>query len=327
MHTVYVRLPPSLGFAAVRPFGTLRFFSEDTLIGATAKTLQRLMSLTLSGDLPPGARICDIGATQLFGPAIDEGVRSFLSFYAARSPIGKPPADTSNATIDAGATGGFLGDLLLRAGFEYQALDIFHGTNTILFDLNVHAPGPKLAGSLDLVMNFGTTEHVFNQLRAFQTIHELTRVGGIAYHDLPLAGYFDHALFRYDPLFFRTLIQANRYEPLLQEVSTGAERPVPEELRRQGYLPQSYTDIGIEIVLRRTSAAPFQIPLETSTSLKVDSAFAQACDGEFVCLPNGTSIHYGSVSNAAALPTRLAAGTLRRITRSLRRGAAALVSR
>jgi SAM-dependent methyltransferase len=274
-------------------------------MGSTVKTLVSLMSLTNSGALPPGSNICDIGATQLFGDGATEGARSFLSFYATRTAKATPPDRVPGGRLREISTGGFLGDLMILAGFNYTALDIFHGTNTVLFDLNVHAPGPKLAGHFDLVTNFGTTEHVFNQLRAFQTIHDLTKKGGIIYHDLPLAGYIDHALFRYDPLFFRTMLPANDYELLLQKISMGADREVPQSLRDMGYNREQFIDVGIEVVVRRTSSDPFNVPLETTTSLAVDPELERVIESEFVTVPKGTSVAYGfgidAVSNRALL--------------------------
>ena len=41
---------------------------HDWQVGASTKTLERLMQITETGHLPAGAQICDIGATQLFGP-------------------------------------------------------------------------------------------------------------------------------------------------------------------------------------------------------------------------------------------------------------------
>lgn len=269
-------------------------------MGSTVKTLQRLMTLTHDGYLAPGANICDIGATQLFGDGTQEGVRSFLNFYAARYDGAMPSDKVADATIDLIAKGGFLGDLLVLAGFRYTALDIFHATNTILFDLNLHAPGPALKNRFDLVMNFGTTEHVINQLRAFQTIHDLTRVGGIMYHDLPMAGYLNHALFRYDPLFFRSVMLANSYAVLLETVSLGAPKPVPEDLRRIGFNLPEINDVGLEIVLRRGSDAEFQVPLEVSTALSVDTKFGEVQESEYVTFPPGTAVHYGIVSGTTA---------------------------
>ncbi len=289
-------------------------------MGSTAKTLQRVMTLTATGALAPESAVCDLGATQLFGEAAEEGARSFLAFYAERTSKAKRPQDLPDGQLRKIAHGGFLGDLLILAGFRYTALDIFHATNTILFDLNVHAPGPRLAAQFDLVTNFGTTEHVINQLRAFQTIHDLTRPGGLIYHDLPLAGFFDHALFRYDPLFFRTVIGANDYEVLVKEITMGARRPVPTDVVAMGYGDNWMVDVGIEVVVRRTSPEPFKVPLETSTSLSVDPAFNQVGASDAVVLPKGTTVFYGGTLSLDQVGFRnLTRAWLRRFTGIMRR--------
>jgi SAM-dependent methyltransferase len=262
------------------------------------------MQLTHDGHLPPGSAICDIGATQLFGAAADEAVRSCLAFYAARHDAAMPPERVSDARIREIANGGFIGDLLLLAGFRYTAIDIFHATNTILFDLNVHEPGPDLAGAFDLVMNLGTTEHVFNQLRAFQTIHALTKPGGAIYHDLPMSGFMNHALFRYDPLFFRTLVAANPYDILVEEITPGAEHKTPPELLSKGYPAPTYMDMGIELILRRRDASPFRIPLETTTSLSVDPTFEKVQPSTQVRMPEGTQVIYGAINSFESMSLR-----------------------
>jgi hypothetical protein len=262
-------------------------------MGSTPKTLERLKYLTSIGALPIGGAICDIGATQLFGDADQAASRAFLNYYANLNPAAKRPEDVSTETLRSITESGFLGDLLLLAGFEYKALDIFHATNTILFDLNIHAPGPDLAGKFDLVMNLGTTEHVFNQLRAFQTIHSLTRIGGICYHDLPMGGYLNHALYRYDPLFFNTVLPVNKYEKMFEEVTLGDKVAVPDEMKKIGYSDATYTDVGIEIVYRRTSSDAFRVPLEAQTSLSIDPDFGNIVAGGLIELPATTNVHYG----------------------------------
>jgi hypothetical protein len=263
-------------------------------MGSSPKTLDRLKALTTSGDLPPGASICDIGATQLFGDEKQDAIRSFLSFYAERSDKAKRPENVPQEQLAAIAANGFLGDLLILAGFEYKALDIFHATNTILFDLNIHEPGPELFQRFDLVMNFGTTEHVFNQLRAFQTIHTLTKVNGVCYHDLPMAGYFNHALYRYDPLFFTTVVPVNAYENILEVITAGISSPVPTRLRQMGYPDSESRNVGIEWIYRRTNGNEFRVPLETSTALSVDSGFETVPDSPYVRTPANASVHYGT---------------------------------
>jgi hypothetical protein len=253
------------------------------------------MRMTALGHLQPGSNVVDIGATQLFGDRDQSALRAFLEFYADRHPRAKRPKDIEPKKLEAIAHDGFLGDLLILAGFEYVALDIFHATNTILFDLNIHEPGPDLLDKFDLVMNFGTTEHVFNQLRAFQSIHALIKVGGLCYHDLPMAGYPNHALYRYDPLFFSTLIPANGYEKIMLEITVGAERPVPEDLRAIGYRKETVADVGIEAIVKRTSPEPLHLPMETSTSLSVDPDLDKLAQSDSVRMPIGISVHYGGI--------------------------------
>ena len=273
-------------------------------MGSTIKTMMRIMTLTNTGDLRPESAICDLGATQIFGDGAEEGVRSFLDFYSKRTPKAKAPGAVPDETVKKIAKGGFLGELLELAGFEYLALDIFTAPRTILFDLNAHAPGPKLLRHFDLVMNLGTTEHVFNQFRAFQTIHDLTKPGGVIYHDLPMAGYFDHAFFRYDPLFFRTVLPANNYEVLVQEISMGGMRSVAHDVQKMGYTSPTVQDMGIEVVMRRNGNDVFKVPLESSTSLGVDSAFGSVTANEYIDIPAGTVVTYGGSFELNSVPLR-----------------------
>jgi hypothetical protein len=287
-------------------------------MGSSPKTLERLKHLTATGVLNPGASICDIGATQLFGDDDQQALRAFLSFYAGKSASARGPDDVPPETLRAIASLGFLGDLLILAGFKYTALDIFHATNTILFDLNIHEPGPRLIEQFDLVMNFGTTEHVFNQLRAFQTIHSLMKVGGVCYHDLPMAGYINHALYRYDPLFFSTVLPANDYETLFRTITLGAKEQVPEQLKQLGYVEETYTNVGIEIIYKRTSRAPFRVPLETTGSLSVDPGFEEIADSDLVRLPVNSSVHYGLQSASFGQLTKYWFSRLKqRVSRSI----------
>ena len=263
-------------------------------MGSSIKTLIRIMGLTDQGALRPGSRICDIGATQLFGPQAIEGVCAFLDFYAYRRAGTRKADQVDLSTLEKISNGGFLGELLVLAGFEYLSLDIFEGYQTVLFDLNVHAPGPRLAGSFDMVMNLGTTEHVFHQHRAFQTLHELLKPGGVLYCDLPMGGYLQHGFFHYYPLFFEALAKANNYEILFEAISVGSSHLVPEAMKKKGFTLDSLQDLGFEAVFRKTSAQAFQIHLETSTSLAHDPRLAKAQKEGLVEIPATTLVHYGS---------------------------------
>ena len=269
-------------------------------MGASIKTLIRLIALTEKGVLRPGSRICDIGATQLFGDQALPAAQAFLDFYSSRHPKAHGSGQVDRAVLEKISKGGFLGELLVLAGFDYLSLDIFEGYQTVLFDLNVHAPGPRLAGSFDLVMNLGTTEHVFHQHRAFQTLHELLKPVGVLYCDLPMGGYLRHGFFHYDPLFFETLAKANNYEVVFEAISVGSSHPIPENMKKKGFTRDSLDDLGFEAVFRKTSAQAFQIHLETSTSLSLDPRLAKAQKDGLVEIPETTSVHYGSTLDQRA---------------------------
>ena len=97
---------------------------------------------------------------------------------------------------------------------EYNSFDVCAGLKTEFFDLNFDSIPEKYSEYYDLVLNFGTTEHIINQWNCFETIHDATKVGGAMYHRLPATGYLDHGYFTYTPLFFADLVRANDYELL-----------------------------------------------------------------------------------------------------------------
>src|SRR6185436_17673571 len=70
-------------------------------------------------------------------------------------------------------------------GADCMTLDVVGETTR--FDLNTDKVPPEW-GQFDLVTNAGDTEHVFNQVNCFTAIHDLTRVGGVMCHQLPVAG-------------------------------------------------------------------------------------------------------------------------------------------
>ena len=66
-----------------------------------------------------------------------------------------------------------------------------------------------------------------------------------------------------------------------------------------------FVDVGIEVVVRRTSDDPFRIPMETTTSLTIDPEFERVVESDDVAIPKASSVAYGfsidAVSNRALL--------------------------
>lgn len=105
-------------------------------------------------------------------------------------------------------------------GMRHISLDLVG--DSYRFDLNTQSV-PFWWRKFDLVTNCGNSEHVMDQFNCFKVIHDLTKVGGIMYHQLPVAGFATHGFWRYNPLFFRALMNANGYE-LLANVLLTADR-------------------------------------------------------------------------------------------------------
>ena len=91
---------------------------------------------------------------------------------------------------------------------EYMALDLDGTEHSIKFDLNNDYKDIK---KYSVVTNLGTSEHIFNQLAVFKTIHNLVSGGGLIIHQLPGQGYYDHGFYNYQPTFFFDLAKANNY--------------------------------------------------------------------------------------------------------------------
>jgi methyltransferase family protein len=83
------------------------------------------------------------------------------------------------------------------------------------FDLENDAPlEPE---TFDLVLNFGTTEHVLNQFNAFRILHELAKPGGLIYSYFIRAGHMEHGLLHYSDRFVDLWMRFNEYEQVWRQ--------------------------------------------------------------------------------------------------------------
>lgn len=217
-------------------------------------------------------------------------MRQFLSHYDATERGGTDEfierlAAGSKFGPDGVANESFIGELLERAGLHYLSFDVASGYNTQIFDLNRNALDERQRGAFDTVINFGTTEHVLNQLNAFRVIHDATRPGGHMVHSLPCVGYVDHGFYAYTPRMFFDLAGHNDYDLICFEYqgpSKGKELfPIIRDYRQ--FFPRLSTtidaarntdiasfvaaDIGAFVVFRKKKDAKFNIPMELSTSV------------------------------------------------------------
>jgi hypothetical protein len=62
-------------------------------------------------------------------------------------------------------------------------------------------------GRYDTILDYGTSEHVFNPLQALVNAYNLLRDGGVYVFDLPVTGWISHAVFQFTPSYFVSLGQ------------------------------------------------------------------------------------------------------------------------
>jgi hypothetical protein len=101
------------------------------------------------------------------------------------------------------------------------------------------------------------------------------------------------------------VLPVNKYEKLFEEVSLGDKKPVPAEMKKIGYSDSTYTNVGIEMVYKRTSPDPFRVPLEAQTSVSIDPNFGNVAHGGSVELPVTTNVHYGASLSFDSIGFRL----------------------
>ena len=145
----------------------------------------------------------------------------------------------------------------------YRCVDLFPAEDLIVADLNSYSVPDEWREQFDLTTNFGTTEHVLDQVNAFRVVHDFARVGALMHHSVPCLGYFNHGLFSYNPAFFLFLAEANGYEiEALGISSPHLEHTLPESEA----LPSASAWRGriissgiINVALRKTRSSPFHL--------------------------------------------------------------------
>jgi hypothetical protein len=242
----------------------------------------------------PGAGLLDLGSSNLY-EADAAAIAAFVRRHA--SDVG-PDLDAFAERVAPGSrydpvTGGvnesFLGEVLERAGFCCEAIDIARGYRTRILDLNHAALPQDMVSAFDAVINFGTIEHILNQTKSFCVIHEAAKPGAMIWHQLPAVGYLDHGYFVYTGRFFFDLAGYNRYE-VVDMWFDGPGRPedvfaavrsyrsmFPALERRLSHIDTIARDkmlaatpiptMSINVVFRKLHDVPFTAPIERTTSV------------------------------------------------------------
>lgn len=98
-------------------------------------------------------------------------------------------------------------------GFRaYQSLDLYGSEGaTIIHDLT-QPVAARLRSAFDLVIDGGTIEHIFDIAAALRNIVILLRVGGVAMHVSPVAGWENHGFYSINPKVLGRFYRANGFD-------------------------------------------------------------------------------------------------------------------
>lgn len=99
---------------------------------------------------------------------------------------------------------------------RYVSID-GNGRGTIAHDLNLGIPPALAAERFNLVTDFGTGEHIFDQSCVWRTLHGLVHVGGYIAFDRPSQGYSEHCYYNSHECLFNDIAEANEYNVMFFE--------------------------------------------------------------------------------------------------------------
>jgi hypothetical protein len=249
-------------------------------MGLNLSTLINLQAVGLLG--PKKNRLLDIGPQNVFF-VTEEKIRAFVSHQGQSVSDDVLASEIKRlvyfSTPREGERMTFLSEITDLTNIEYASIDICPGLKTDIVDLNFEQLPEKMRGRFDVVLNFGTSEHIFNQWNCFQAMHDAAGAGGTLYCQLPGSGYLDHGYFCYTPLFFRDLAKANRYETAALFFQFAGENYLGQlgiDVRSEetmGIAGSNPADAGrgipcfnVHAILKKTVEAPFKCALEISTA-------------------------------------------------------------
>jgi hypothetical protein len=146
-------------------------------------------------------------------------------------------------------------------GQKYHCIDLddLNGrVKPFLCDLDTTTCPKDLLSSANIVTNYGTTEHLFNQVNAFKIMHDIAKPWAAMIHVVPMTR-FNHGLVNYNPIFFTSLANANHYKVVSIFTSKDLQNNILQDLIP--YNGQMISDHEyIHAILLKTSNTEFKIP-------------------------------------------------------------------
>ncbi len=257
-------------------------------MGMNRRDLELLLMLRRNGHIPDRARVVELGAQQLSHDllASRELIKEFGETFkkSGEPPLpqaqGEAKFDGVEQLLDPDAP--MARRMWLWLGLEYAAIDIDGTPDSIPLDLNFDGVPQAEMGKYDVVTNYGTTEHVANQMNALKIVHDLAAPEGIMIHNLPCQGNFNHGLLNYSPKFFWMLARSNEYRWLyLDYVDSGISYELPQNLMEsvrpyqadieQRMAAYRVSNTALVVVLQKRRARPFVPPIDVPNNTRTSN--------------------------------------------------------
>jgi hypothetical protein len=229
----------------------------------------------------PRCAILDIGSQNLYH-ATPEAIRAFVERHGGIEEQHVFDEEAKRISYFSwprpGERTSYISELLDLTPFEYTSYDVCPALKTEIFDLNEEHLPAHYREHFDVVLNFGTTEHIINQMNCFRVMHDALKVGGIFFHQLPSVGWVDHGYFCYHDCFFVDLAKANDYEIVERWYTLAGQASLADqdirdveqpEVPRSGNCPQGLLTIpsfNLNVILRKRVSRSFAVGLELATS-------------------------------------------------------------
>jgi len=257
-------------------------------MGLAAATIELIIRLRQGGFMPAPGAVIEIGAQQLSNEFLRARDRlEFLGHLFGATTKFDLPVPEATTIVGAVELLSETAPLARRfwewLGFQYASIDINGSPDSIPLDLNYDALPGWAQKKFDVVTNFGTTEHIANQLNAFKIIHDLTAPGGIMIHSVPAQGLVNHGLLKYNPKWFWMLARSNDYRWLdFDYASRGRIADLPDNVveaiaahrpdiaeRKARY---KVVDGGLLATFQKVRDIDFIPPLDVDTGTKTTNA-------------------------------------------------------
>jgi SAM-dependent methyltransferase len=236
--------------------------------------------LVEKGLLHPDSRALDIGSQNLYN-ATPTAILELIGRLGSRVEN----ADATEAagrlsyfsTPRSGERTAFLGELFSLTTVTYLGYDVCPSPGTEIFDLNIQRLPADRRNQFDVVLNFGTTQHLINQLNAFEVIHDALKVGGVVLHQISNVGWIDHGYFKYNALFIDDLAKANDYKVLdrfytvagqTEFASLGLDirHPNTPMKKHSATGPDTLPNFNLNYLVQKTIDEPFYVGLDITTT-------------------------------------------------------------